>query len=87
MVPIMTLDVLDPPNPLMDHPESIKGPSKSSTLFDMQPVHLLSSPIGSELVLNIAMFSYWLDPLACIATTAHTIRDVNWLLAALGLCI
>ena len=46
MVPIMTLFILELPNPLMDLPDSVSGPSKSSILFDMQPVHRVSTPYG-----------------------------------------
>jgi hypothetical protein len=86
IVPILTLVVQDPPNPLMDRFESLIGPLKSLIQCEMQPVHQLSPPMGPELVSNVTLL-VWLDnPSALIATAAKAAKSM-WLRLCLGGCI
>jgi len=57
IVPILTLIVWGPPNPLIARPDSRISPMKSSMSSEMQAVHLLSMPIGFESVSNSTRYS------------------------------
>jgi len=50
IVPILTLIVRVPPNPLIARPDSRISPMKSSMSSEMHAVHRLSMPIGFKLV-------------------------------------
>jgi hypothetical protein len=54
-VPIIMPAVLDPPDPFMALFDSTIGPSKSSIRFEMQPVHLSSTPTGTESVSKVTI--------------------------------
>ena len=53
IVPIFTFVVFVPPNPSITLRQSFSGTTKSSTLCNIHPEHLLSIPILNESVSNI----------------------------------
>jgi hypothetical protein len=88
IVPIFIPVVLEPPKPFMARWDSTNGPSKSSIRLEIQPVHRLSTPIGTASVSNNTMVSAWLeDPLACIARADIHNTDVQCFPRRCGLWI
>ena len=63
IVTILTYVVFVPPNPLITLWQSFSGPTKSSTLCDIQPDHLLYNPMMNELISNLR--SHY-DPLSYV---------------------
>ena len=83
IVPILTLIVRVPPNPLIARPDSRISPMKSCMLSEMQAVHQLLTPIGFESVSNSTRLLFREVPLANMTMTAAiaTVRkDLDLLL-------
>ena len=74
IVLVLTPSVLVPPNHLIAQLHSTKGPMKSSMMLDMNPEHLLQTPIGVPgSVSKCALFVYF-DPATCMASANITTR-------------
>ena len=54
-VPLLMSGDMVPPKPFMRHVESTNYPTKSSVVFNMQAVHLLSIPIHTKYELMVML--------------------------------